>query len=121
MSISVGMIDDYFAALALEHKDAVLARSRRIARTNLRVLDEWMQTEPALDWVKPKSGTTALVRLPRGQSSREFAVRLLDTTGVMVTPGSAMAMEGWLRIGYANATGVVRAGLERMSSFLNAS
>ena len=36
-------------------------------------------------------------------------------------PGSAMAMEGWLRIGYANATGVVRAGLERMSSFLNAS
>ena len=42
-TISVGMIDDYFAALALEHKDAVLARSRRIARTNLRVLDEWMQ------------------------------------------------------------------------------
>jgi hypothetical protein len=31
-----------------------------------------------------------------------------------------MAMEGWLRIGYANATGVVSEGLARLSSFLRA-
>jgi aspartate/methionine/tyrosine aminotransferase len=120
-TISVGRIDDTLAALALENRDKILARAHRITRDNLAILAKWMDGEKRMTWVKPKSGTTALVQLPRGQSSREFAVRLLDTTGVMVTPGSAMAMEGWLRIGYANATGVVRAGLERMSSFLNAS
>ena len=36
----------------------------------------------------------------------------------MLTPGSAMDMEGYLRIGYANAPEILRAGLERMSVFL---
>ncbi len=119
-TISVGMIDDYFAALALEHADAVLARSRGITRTNLAVLDAWMSAEPRLDWVKPRSGTTAFLQLRDGSPSRAFCVRLLEHTGVMLTPGSAMAMEGWLRVGYANATPVVRDGLARLSTFLGA-
>jgi len=119
-TISVGMIDDYFATLALEHADAVLARSRRLTRTNLAILDEWMSREPALDWVKPRSGTTAFLELRDGRASREFCVRLLERTGVMLTPGSVMAMEGWLRIGYANATGVLREGLARLTPLLGA-
>jgi len=118
-TISVGMIDDYFAALALEHAGAVLARSRGITRTNLAVLDAWMRAEPRLDWVKPRSGTTAFLQLRDGSPSRAFCVRLLEHTGVMLTPGSAMAMEGWLRVGYANATPVLRDGLARLSTFLD--
>ena len=33
--------------------------------------------------------------------SRDFCVELLQATGTMLTPGSALDMEGWLRIGYA--------------------
>ena len=40
-TISVGMLDDYFAAVALEAADAVLARSRRITRENRRILANW--------------------------------------------------------------------------------
>jgi aspartate/methionine/tyrosine aminotransferase len=120
-TISVGMVDDYLATLALEHADAVLARSREITQANLGTLDAWMASEPRLAWVKPASGTTAFLQLRDHGPSREFCVRLLEHTGVMLTPGSAMATEGWLRIGYANADSVLREGLARMSSFLRAS
>jgi aspartate/methionine/tyrosine aminotransferase len=50
--------------------------------------------------------------------SEALCVRLLEAEGVLLTPGSAMDMEGYLRIGYANETPVLRAGLERLSAFL---
>ena len=41
-TISVGMIDDHLATLALEGKARVLERSRRITRGNLAVLADWV-------------------------------------------------------------------------------
>jgi aspartate/methionine/tyrosine aminotransferase len=117
-TISVGMLDDYFAALALESKDRILERSHRITRGNLQILDAWVGTEPSISYVKPRAGTTALLKYDFDISSREFCVRLLTETGVMFTPGSVLHMEGWLRIGYANDPEILKAGLERVSTFL---
>ncbi len=39
-------------------------------------------------------------------------------TGVMLTPGSALDMEGWLRIGYANSPQILAEGLRKISDFL---
>jgi aspartate/methionine/tyrosine aminotransferase len=117
-TISVGMLDDRFAAIALEHTDAVLRRNRAIVRGNLAVLDAWVEDEPRISYVKPGSGTTALLRFDADLTSRELCVRLLEDTGVMLTPGSALDMEGYLRIGYANHPEVLREGLARFSGFL---
>lgn len=120
-TISVGMLDDHFAAIALENKDKILERSHRITRTNLAILSEWVDGEPLISWVKPKSGTTALLKFDLPISSREFCIRLLEETGVMLTPGSAMDMEGYLRIGYTNPEADLRKGLQRISRFLKGS
>jgi aspartate/methionine/tyrosine aminotransferase len=117
-TISVGMLDDRFAALALEHRGAILSRNREILRTNLALLDGWIASEPLLSYVKPKSGTTALVQYDVPMSSVEFCTQLLARTGVMFVPGSAMEMEGHLRIGYANARRNLEQGLPRVSAFL---
>lgn len=117
-TISVGRLDDHFAAMALEHRDKVLARSHRITRDNLALLADWVAREPKIDWVKPKSGTTALLKYHLPIASREFCITLLEQEGVMFTPGSAMDMEGWLRIGYACPTDTLKAGLVRVSRFL---
>lgn len=117
-TISVGMLDDHFAAIALENRDKILARSHAITRTNLAILAEWVDGEPLISWVKPKSGTTALLKYDLPLTSEAFCIRLLERTGVMLTPGSAMDMEGHLRIGYTNGEGVLRAGLKRISAFL---
>ena len=117
-TISVSMIDEHFAAMALEHYEAILRRSQAITRENRRILTDWIDSEPLISWVPPKSGTTALLKYEPDMTSRDFCTRLLDETGVLLMPGSALEMEGWLRIGYANSTEVLKAGLKRMSGFL---
>jgi len=117
-TISVGMLDDLFAAIALENRDAILARNRAIVHENLATLDAWVSKEPAISYLKPKSGTTALLKYAFDMPSREFCVRLLESKGVMFTPGSAMDMEGYIRIGYANNLEVLKEGLRKTSEFL---
>jgi aspartate/methionine/tyrosine aminotransferase len=117
-TISVGMIDDYLASLALEHRDAILERNHRIVRTNLALLDAWIAKEPAISWIKPKSGTTALLKYAFEMPSRDFCIELIEATGVMFTPGSALDIEGYFRIGYANHRDVLEQGLAKVSRFL---
>lgn len=117
-TISVGMLDDHFACIALENRQAILERSRTIVRTNLALLDQWVEGEPLISYVKPKSGTTALLKYRLDMPSHEFCVRLLESKGVMFTPGSALDVEGYVRIGYANERAVLEQGLEKVSEFL---
>ena len=120
-TISVGMINDHFAAIALENASKVLARSQAITRENLAILDSWITNEPRVDWVKPRAGTTAMLKLDIPMSSREFCIDLLEKTGVMLTPGDAFDMEGYVRIGYANEREILEAGLSEMSAYLKTS
>ncbi len=120
-TISVGMINDHFAAIALESASKVLARSQAITRENLAILDSWITNEPRVDWVKPRAGTTAMLKLDIPMSSREFCIDLLEKTGVMLTPGDAFDMEGYVRIGYANEREILEAGLSEMSAYLKTS
>ncbi|ALP65399.1 aminotransferase [Paraburkholderia caribensis] len=117
-TISVGMLNDLLASIALENRKAILERNHGILRTNLAVLDAWIAKEPLLSYVKPKSGTTALVKVNVDMTSREFCVSLLEKTGVMFTPGSALDVEGYVRIGYTNNREVLVAGLAKVSEFL---
>lgn len=119
-TISVGGLDDHFAALALESGDRILDRSRRITRTNLALLDAWVAAEPRIDYIRPRSGTTALLRYNLDIASADLCRSLQAETGVMLLPGSALEMEGWLRIGYACDTDMLRQGLALFSAFLRA-
>jgi len=117
-TISVSMMDDHYAAMALENCQAILERSQKITRENLAILTDWVESEPLISWVRPRSGTTALLKFAVDMSSRDFCVQLLEETGVLFTPGSALNMEGHVRIGYANSSDVLRAGLDLVSGFL---
>ena len=117
-TISVGMIDDYFATMALQNRTKVLERSQNITRGNLEILTDWVDQQEEISWVRPKSGTTAMLRYDLAMDSREFCVDLLQKTGVMLVPGSAFNMEGYVRIGYANSPEILKAGLERLSDYL---
>jgi aspartate/methionine/tyrosine aminotransferase len=116
--LSVGVIDDRLAAMALESRQAVLERSHRITRGNRALLAGWVEREPLIGWVPPRSGTTALLRLGLPIPSWNFCVRLVEETGVMLTPGSAMGMEGHLRIGYGCAPSALAKGLGLLTGFL---
>mgnify|MGYP003582393229 CR=1 FL=1 len=117
-TISVGMLDDHFACIALENRQHILDRAHAITRENLALLDAWVAQEPRVSYVKPKAGTTALLKIDTDMPSREFCVKLLEAKGVMFTPGSALDIEGYVRIGYANNRQVMEEGLALVSEFL---
>ena len=117
-TISVGMINDHFAAIALEPADKVLARSHEITRGNLALLEAWIAKEPKVSWVKPRAGTTAMLKLNIPVTAREFCIDLVTKTGVMLTPGDAFDMEGYARIGFANDTQTLTEGLAALSEYL---
>lgn len=117
-TISVGMINDHFAALALEHRDKLLKRSQTITRTNLATLEAWVAGQPRVSWIKPRAGTTAMLALDVPVASRAFCVDLLQKTGVMMTPGDAFDMEGHVRIGFANTPQVLQDGLDKLAGYL---
>jgi aspartate/methionine/tyrosine aminotransferase len=71
-----------------------------------------------ISYVKPRSGTTALLRYDVDVPSEALCLGLLEAEGVLFTPGSAMDVESFLRIGYANNPAILREGLERTSAFL---
>ena len=86
--ISCGMIDEAIAAVALQHSQTLLARNQAIVRDNLKVLDDWVQTQKHIRYTKPSAGTTALLYYDFDFSLRnDFCKRMYDTTGAFVTPG----------------------------------
>ena len=118
-TISVGVIDDYFASIALENRKKIALRNTTITRHNLEILDIWVKNERFFSYVKPKAGTTALLKYEFNIPSREFCIQILKNTGVLFAPGSAMDMEGWVRIGYANDSKILTQGLTVLSKYLD--
>ena len=118
-TISVGRIDDLLASVALENRETILGRARDITRRNLAILDEWVATRSDVTYVKPSSGTTALLRYAAPVGSYELCTRLLNETGVMFTPGAAFEIEGTVRLGFADDTEALRTGLTLFGDFLD--
>lgn len=117
-TISCGIIDEALASVALEAKERLLSRNKKIIRDNLAVLDQWISTEPRFSYVKPQGGTTALLYCNVDVPSETFCQRLLAETGAFLTPGSCFEEEGCFRIGYACDTEELRAGLAKLSDFV---
>ncbi|GED30709.1 aminotransferase [Brevibacillus centrosporus] len=117
-TISVGMLDDLLAVHAMKNYDRILTRNRKIIKDNLAILDEWVANEPAITYVKPRAGTTAMLRYDLPISSVDFCEGLLKETGAFLTPGICFEMEGYLRIGYACETEMLREGLQKLSEYI---
>lgn len=116
--ISCGLLDEVFSALALKNADKLLARNKGIVRRNLAILDEWVNGQRRISYMKPQAGTTALLYYDFDIPSRDFCADLLKKTGVFLTPGACFELEKCARIGYACDTGILSDGLERLSDYI---
>jgi aspartate/methionine/tyrosine aminotransferase len=117
-TISCGMLDDMLAVHALKNHDKILERSRNIVKKNLAILDAWVQEETSISYVKPRAGTTALLKYDLPISSEDFCIGLFKENGAFLTPGSCFDMEGYVRIGYACDTEVLKKGLQKLSEYI---
>ena len=117
-TISCGVLDDILATVALERRDAVLARNLEIVRGNLELVDAWVEAEPRLRYVRPRAGTTTLIRYGYEVPSVEFCQGMFNLNGAFVVPGAAFGEEYSFRLGYACARDVLTGGLAAISEYL---
>lgn len=118
-TISVGILDDYFAALAIENKDVIIKRNLGKIAEGKRILTDWAQKEPLVNFICPQGGTTAFVRYNLPDSSVELCKRLQEETGVMILPGETLELDKYLRIGYGNNFKQLKKALEIFSNWLH--
>jgi LL-diaminopimelate aminotransferase len=69
---------------------------------------------------KPKGGLYLWPEVPAGLTSAGFASRLLEETGVSVTPGTAFGQrgEGYVRISLGQDTDRIRQAMDRLTGFV---
>ncbi len=116
--ISCGIFDEMLAALALKHSDKLLKRSRDIVRENLQILDDWVNSQPHVSYVKPKAGTTALVYYDLDIPSYTFCEEMYHKTGAFVTPGDCFEQAHSMRIGYAYGKQALKDGLKAIDEYI---
>ncbi|MBP3821655.1 aminotransferase [bacterium] len=117
-TISVGILDDYFASIAIENKDKIISRNIEQILKGKKILSDWMSSELHVHAVIPNGGTTAFIGYDLSVNSDELCKKLQQDTGVMILPGSTMEYDKYLRIGYGNNHEILKKGLEIFSQWL---
>lgn len=117
-TISCGLFDEEVASIALANKEKVLERSRGLIRKNLEILDEWVNGQEHISYVKPSAGTITLLHYDLDIDSYSFCMELIKEKGVLLTPGDCFEEPKTLRIGYASDTDELIEGLEKLGEYI---
>ena len=119
-TISCGRIDDLLGRVAIQCRDKIFTRNLGIVRACAGVLNEWVNSEPKINYVKPQAGTTAFLRYDYDIPSEDFCRRLIERDGTFLLPGLCFGSEfdRFLRIGYAYEPQGLKTGLGNVSEFL---
>lgn len=117
-TISVSVLDDFFATIALENRAKILERNLNKILEGKKIMSEWVQKEPLISWIEPSGGTTCLLKYDMDVPSVDLCKKLLNDTRVLFLPGSTFEMEGYLRAGYCSDISKLKEGLELFSKWL---
>jgi aspartate/methionine/tyrosine aminotransferase len=113
ISLSPGKLNDALACLAVRHRDAIVARNRRIISANLETAHRWMDEHAEfISWTPPRGGLLALLKYDLPIDSLPLADKLALEYSVMLAPGSAFGYERHLRLGIGQRPDIFAKGLE---------
>ncbi|HEL1806192.1 TPA: aminotransferase [Streptococcus suis] len=116
--ICAGVFDDMVAQLALASRKEILKRNRRILEENLAILDQWIEEEPRVSYIRPAVVSTSFVKIAVEMPMEEFCLQLLQEHGVLLVPGNRFNRDGYVRLGFACEQETLIKGLEKLSQFL---
>lgn len=93
---------EILAIIALRAKAHLLGRNRQLMLVNLQLLDQFVErNSKSVSWIRPQSGTIAVLKLLLPMSVEIFAQDLVKTQGVLIMPGSVFDLPGnFFRIGF---------------------
>ena len=116
-TISNAALDMALAEVAVLHREAILARTRQVSRSNLALLDQFFaEHTDQIQWVRPQGGTTAFPWLVHESDARPFCQALAER-GVLLAPGDCFGLPRHFRLGFG-ANEQFAEALERFTDFL---
>jgi aspartate/methionine/tyrosine aminotransferase len=122
IAICGSVLDEAVALQMLQSRDAFLGRVLPEMRVRLDIVQEWIDREPLVDWVRPSGGVVGFPRLnvPASFDADAFYKTLLDEHGTYVGPGHWFEMpKTFFRVGFGWPTvAELRSGLQGISSAL---
>lgn len=119
VSLSPAKISDAIASAVIEHRGRILQRNGAIISENLAFARAWFKDHAELaSWTEPQAGLLAMMRYSADIGSTELADGLARDARVMLAPGSAFGLEGFLRIGIGQRPDIFAEGLRRTAGYL---
>nr|MDQ3045538.1 aminotransferase class I/II-fold pyridoxal phosphate-dependent enzyme [Chloroflexota bacterium] len=117
ISLSPGKLSDALAVIAIENRDAIIARNQPIIEQNLVTALDWFAAQADVaTWSPPRGGLLALMKFDLPIDSLALANRLAEEYSVMLAPGSAFGYESHLRLGLGQDPEIFAEGLRRTAT-----
>jgi aspartate/methionine/tyrosine aminotransferase len=121
-SIAPGALSDRLATVALAPatRARLLDRTRAILRENVPRVEAWLRDcGHPFEWTTPDAGAFLYARYGLPVGSTALTDRLREDESVLIVPGDAFGMDGYLRFGVGERADYVLAGLDRLKAFLD--
>ncbi len=120
ITVSNTPMAEFFAEIAVRHRDKVLARTGQVARANLQHFDRLIAEHPdSIAWIRPRGGMTGFPRLVSGGDARAFCHAALSH-GVLLAPGDCWDVPDHFRVGFGVNLEWFPRALQRLREVLQA-
>ncbi len=123
-TISVSALTDHLATRALEptRRLQLLNRTRNIIKTNLPILEKWLQSFDGLfNYQPPQAGAILFTAYKYKINSTQLVEKLLKEKNVLLVPGDHFELDHHLRLGYGSPPDYLQTALDRITEFLKES
>jgi aspartate/methionine/tyrosine aminotransferase len=103
LTLTPGLLNDRLGAIAMEpvRREAILARTRKIIRSNLPLLEEWLNEYSHLfHYARPVAGAIAYFEYDFPINSTELIDRLMKEKSVLMVPGDQCGLDKGIRVGF---------------------
>lgn len=123
IGICGSVLDEAVALQMLQQRDQFLNKMLPEMEKRLNIVQQWIDSEPLIEWVRPSGGVVGFPRLivPGEFAANSFYEKLLGEYGTYVGSGHWFEMpKNYFRIGFGWPTeSELRGGLEAISSCLD--
>ncbi|MER3483329.1 MAG: hypothetical protein C4332_09485 [Meiothermus sp.] len=110
---------EFLSALALRHREVLIARNLSIVHANLPLLETFLARHSHLfEWVKPAASPIGFPKFKLERDVTEFCEAVVRETSVLLLPGSVYDQPHHIRFGYGRKN--MPEALGRLEGYLQA-
>lgn len=121
LTLTPGILSDNLGAMAMEpqRREAILARTRQIIRTNLPPVEKWfLERDDIFTYARPQAGAILYCEYKLPINSTELIHRLRSEQSVLLVPGDQLGLERGIRTGYGYDLEMTIEGLNRTETLM---